>query len=135
MMIGPNMAVALSFSGILGIYLECLRPGRAVAGSVGVALLLWGGYQIWTFKPTPTGGLLMGLAVLFFLMEILVNARFLAGVLGTAVLFGGLKLLLPTPHALNTPFVFTVSLVLGVVTTLACAAAREARRNKRADLA
>lgn len=135
MLIGPNTALGLSFAGILGIYLECLKPGRAVAGSLGAGLLLWGGYQIWMLKPTPTGGLLLGFAVVFFVLEIFVNARFVAGVAGTAALFAGLKLLLPPPHALNTRLVFAVSLSLGGMTTLACASAREGRRSKRADLA
>jgi membrane-bound serine protease (ClpP class) len=135
MSIGPNTALALSFSGVLGIYLECLRPGRAVAGCVGIALLLWGGYDVWLFGARGSGGLLLGLAVLLFLVDIFVNTRFLAGAAASAVLFTGLKLLLPPSHAFNGALTLFVSVVLGCVTTLACASARESRRNKRADLA
>lgn len=133
MAIGPNTALALSFSGILGIYLECLRPGRVVAGCIGVALFIWGGYQVWLFRPTTSGCLLLALAALLFVLESLVDTRFLAGVAGTIVLFAGLKLLLPS-HPPNTVLMLSLSLILGVVTTLACVSSREARRNKRADL-
>lgn len=134
MPIGPNTALALSFSGILGVYLELLRPGRAVAGCAGVALLLWGGYRLWSFGPTRAGGLLLAVAVILFATELLVNSRYVAGVAGTAALFAGLRTLLPAAHSFNTAFAFSVSLVLGVITTLACISAREARRSKRADL-
>jgi membrane-bound ClpP family serine protease len=134
MAIGPNTALALSFSGILGIYLELFRPGRAIAGCAGIALLLWGAYRLWLFGPTVSGSLLLALAAILFVTELLVNSRYLAGATGTAALFAGLKLLLPSSHALNTAFTLSVSLILGLITTLFCISAREARRSKRADL-
>jgi membrane-bound ClpP family serine protease len=134
MLIGPNAALALSFSGVLGIYLELLWPGRVVAGCVGLALFLWGCYQLWLYRPTAEGCLLLVLAAALFGTELLVNSRYLAGVAGTLALFYGLDRLLPAPHALNVPFIASVCAVLGLITTLACISAREARRTKRADL-
>ena len=134
MAVGPNTALVLSFSGVLGIYLELLRPGRIVAGCAGVALLLWGSYQLWLYRPTVEGRLLMGLAAALFMTELLVNSRYAAGVAGTFTLFYGLKRLLPASHAFNLPFLASVCVVLGLMTTFACISAREARRSKRSDL-
>jgi membrane-bound ClpP family serine protease len=134
MMIGPNTALALSFSGVLGIYLELIRPGSVIAGCAGVALLLWGGYQLWLYRPTAEGCLLLVLAGALFGTELLVNSRFAAGVAGAFTLFYGLSRLLPASHAFNVPFLASVCVVLGLITTLACISAREARRGKRADL-
>lgn len=132
--IGPNTALALSFSGVLGIYLEFLRPGRAVAGCLGIVLLMWGGYRLWLFGPTLAGSLLIGLSILLFGSELVLNSRFAAGVAGTAALFFGLQRLLPPQHAFNTAFLIPVTMMLGVLITLVCISAREARRSKRPDL-
>ena len=134
MSIGPNTALALTFSGILGIYVECLRPGRIVPGCVGLALIAWGSYTLFRYGPTSLGCFLLGAAVLLFALEILFNARYLAGAAATIVLFCGVKLLLPSPRGVQSVFGLSVCLVLGSITTLLCASAREARRNKQADL-
>lgn len=134
MAIGPNTALALCFAGVLGIYLECLRPGRVIAGCVGGALLLWGTYVLFTYRPTIRGSLLLLLGAILFAVEILYRTRFLSSIAGAAALFLGLRELLPSPHAIQPLFAMYVSLVFGLVTAPLCAAAREARRNKRSDL-
>jgi hypothetical protein len=74
------------------------------------------------------------LAALLFLLEILFRTRFMAGVAGTAALYAGCRLLLPPPHQIHSAFALSLSLVLGVLTTLLCVSARESRRNKWSDL-
>ncbi len=131
---GPNTALALGFSGILGIYLECLRPGYAIAGCLGAASLLWGGYQLWFYRPTVDGCSLLIAAILLFILELARNTRFAAAISATVALCLGLNRLLPSPHQLNRTLAACISVALGAVTTLACTAVREARRNKRSDL-
>jgi membrane-bound ClpP family serine protease len=135
MAIGPNTALALSFTGILGIYLECLRPGRVIAGCIGVALLLWGVYVLFTYRPTIRGSLFLLFAGVLFAVEIFFRTRFVSSMAGTAALFAGLRELLPPPHPIQPLFALCVSVVFGFVTALLCAAAGEARRNKRRDIA
>lgn len=132
--IGPNTALAISFSGLLGIYLECLRPGTIIAGCVGVAFLLWGAYTLYTFGPSGRGCLFLLLAAVLFAIEIWRNTRFLSAIAGTAALFLGLKELLVPPHQIQVGFALSLSVVLGVITAFLCTSAREARRNKWADL-
>lgn len=132
--IGPNTALALAFSGVLGIYLECLRPGSVIAGCIGIALLLWGAYSLYGYGPTGAGCLLLALAGCLFLLEIWVNTRFVVSVAATFTLFAGLKYLLPAPHGVHSVFALSLSLTLGLITALLCVSAREARRNKRSDL-
>ncbi len=132
--VGPNTALALSFSGVLGIYLECLRPGRIIYGCLGIALLFWGCYSLWLFHMRLEGLLLLAVSLLLFAFEAFFNARFFAGAAATVALFGGLKTLLAPPHRLHPVFAFSIAVVLGLITTLLCASAREARRSKWADL-
>lgn len=132
--IGPNTALALAFAGLLGIYVECLRPGRVIAGCLGISLLLWGSYALYGYGPTARGCLLLLLAAVLFMLEILFRTRFLSGLAGTAALYAGCKLLLPPPYRIHSAFALSLALVLGLITTLLCVSARESRRNKWSDL-
>jgi membrane-bound ClpP family serine protease len=133
-LIGPNTALALAFAGLLGIFVECLRPGRVIAGCIGIALLLWGSYALYGYGPTARGCLLLLLAAVLFGLEILFRTRFLAGLGGTTALYAGCRLLVSPPYRIHPVFALTLSLVLGLITTLLCMSARESRRNKWSDL-
>jgi membrane protein implicated in regulation of membrane protease activity len=74
------------------------------------------------------------LAAVLFALEIVFRTRFLAGFGGTAALYAGCSLLLSPPYRIHPVFALTLSLVLGLITTLLCISARESRRNKWSDL-
>ena len=130
----PNLALALVFAGALGIYAECIRPGRVVPGVGGGVLLLLGlsGFQ---FLPiNGLGAALIALAFGCLFLEVKFAARGVLGVAGTAALVFGTRALVESRLS-QPPVAWSTALGLalpfsGVTLYLLTIAAR-ARRNKR----
>jgi membrane-bound serine protease (ClpP class) len=134
MHVTPTLAFTGAALGALAIYIEFVRPGKLVPGLAGAALLAWGGYVLSRF-PVDYGALgiiAVGLALL--LGETAWNSRFVGGVLGTLALAFGSARLITGPALISAPVAWILAIVFGVVSTVLAATARQARRNKRADL-
>jgi membrane-bound serine protease (ClpP class) len=130
----PDLAFLLAIGGILSIYIEVLRPGKIVPGLVGCCLAAVGGYSLWQDSPTLRGVLLIACAGLCFVLEAFIETHFIASAVGTASLMAGAVLLLPPPFQINWLLACMLSLFFGAITCLLAHAARQARRNKWADL-
>jgi membrane-bound ClpP family serine protease len=129
----PNIALALGIAGALGIYAECIRPGRVVPGVAGGVLLLLGLSQIRFLPINWLGVASIALAFGFFALQVKFGSRYLLGVAGTAALVVGARALIasgPTqPH-----IYWGTAIGLGVpfswVTLYLMTTASRARRNK-----
>jgi len=90
----PNVAYVLMMIGIMGLYFELSNPGSILPGVVGAISLILAFYALHTLKINYAGLLLIGLAVIFFIVEInvvsyglLTLAGLVALVLGSIMLF------------------------------------------------
>ncbi|MFQ5354003.1 MAG: nodulation protein NfeD, partial [Thermodesulfobacteriota bacterium] len=90
----PNVAYVLMMIGMLGLYFELSNPGTILPGVVGAISLVLAFYSLNTLDINYAGLLLIGLAVIFFIVEInvvsyglLTMAGLVALVLGSIMLF------------------------------------------------
>lgn len=133
-MLGPNAACVLVIAGILGIYVECIRPGRVLPGVLGVAVLIFGAYSLDHLSPQPLGLALIAISVVLFAAEAIWDSYLLCGICAAAALAAGFRLLFEEPPRISLPLAIAAAAVLGVATIFLASAAKRARRNKRADL-
>lgn len=131
---GPNAACVLVIAGILGIYAECIRPGRVLPGVVGAAVLILGAYSLDRLSPQPLGLALIAISVLLFAAEALWDSYFSCGICAAAALAAGFRLLFEGPPRISLELAIVAAAVLGPATIFLASAAKRARRNKRADL-
>lgn len=130
---GPNAACVLVLVGILGIYAECIWPGRILPGVAGAAALIAGAYSFYCLSPTAPGLALIAVSVALFAAEALWHCRFVCGILAAAALATGLRLLVHPPHRVALPLAIATAAALGTATVFLAAVARRARQNKRSD--
>lgn len=135
MVLQPNVAYGIAMLGALAVYLELARPGMYIPGLAGAALLAWGGYSLSHFDVgyAAVGLVLLGLLVL--LTETIWNTRFMSAIFGGLALAFGSARLLSSPPTLSGPLVWGLSVVFVCISFLLARSAREARENKRRDLA
>ena len=126
----PNLALALVIAGMVGIYAECIRPGRIVAGVGGGILLLLGLSAMGKLPINGWGATLFLLAFPLFALEAGFTCRGVAGCLGGVALVWGSRLLVEgsrihwgTAVGLGLPF--------SALTVYLMTIAVKARRNKR----
>jgi len=131
---GPNTAFCLLLFGLLGVYCELIRPGRALPGVVGAAAAFTGGYLLLQASPTALGLELLGGAAALFLLDAFFPTYFVAGTAATAALTFGFTMLIAGPRGIRPILAIPCCLGFGAITTFLNSAARRARRNKRADL-
>jgi len=90
----PNVAYVLMMIGVMGLYFELSNPGSILPGVVGAISLILAFYALHTLNINYAGLLLIGLAVIFFIVEInvvsyglLTLAGLVSLVLGSIMLF------------------------------------------------
>jgi len=103
----PNVAYILMMIGILGLYFELSSPGAILPGVAGTISLVLAFYALHTLPVNYAGLLLIGLAVIFFIVELnvvsyglLTLAGLVALVLGSMMLFDS-----PLPFMSLSPWV------------------------------
>jgi membrane-bound serine protease (ClpP class) len=92
----PNIAYILLMLGIYGLFFELQAPGSIFPGTIGAICLLLGLYALSILPTNYTGLFLIGVAVVFFILEIYVTSYgfltiggILALVIGSLLLFSG----------------------------------------------
>lgn len=128
---GPNAAFLVLIAGMLGIYHECIRPGRIFPGVAGAAIALAGAYFLFR-PPLQLPGLIALIAgVVFLVSEALAGPYYILGALGTVALTAGFAFLLPSPRRLTPALAIPISMLFGALSTVLGSIAKRARRNKR----
>ncbi|MFQ5427672.1 MAG: nodulation protein NfeD [Thermodesulfobacteriota bacterium] len=109
----PNVAYVLMMIGMLGLYFELSSPGTILPGVVGAISLVLAFYALNTLDINYAGLLLIGLAVIFFIVEInvvsyglLTMAGLVALVLGSIMLFDS-----PLPFMTLSPWVMGPTII------------------------
>jgi membrane-bound serine protease (ClpP class) len=93
----PNVAYILLMLGVYGLFFELQSPGTIFPGAVGSVALLLGLYSL-RLLPTNYAGLaLIGLAVIFFILEVYITSYGLLTVGGVTSLILGSMLLFQSP--------------------------------------
>lgn len=130
---GPDAACVLLLAGILGIYAECVWPGRILPAVAGAAALVAGAYSFYCLSPTAAGLTSIAVSVALFAAEALWDCRFVCGILAVATLAAGLRLLINPPHRLALSLAVATAAILGAATVFLAVLSRRARQNKRSD--
>lgn len=133
-MIDPNLAFGLSVLGALGVYIEFVRPGTILPGFTGCILLAFGAYSLSKYPVTRLGLALIGAAALLFLAEVAWNTRFTASLIAIGILSAGSANLLSGRARISALAGCSLSILFGGTSAVLATAARQARRNKWADL-
>lgn len=85
----PNVAYILMMIGLIGIYFELSNPGAILPGVLGAICLILAFYAFQTLPVNYAGLLLIGLAVVFFIAEIMVVSYGLLTIAGVVSLILG----------------------------------------------
>lgn len=93
----PNVAYILMMIGLAGLYFELSNPGVVLPGVVGAISLVLAFYALQTLSINYAGLLLIGLAVIFFILEIKIVSYGLLTVAGAVALFLGSLMLFDSP--------------------------------------
>ncbi len=93
----PNVAYILMMIGLVGIYFELSSPGAIFPGVVGAISLVLAFYSFQTLSINYAGLLLIGLAIVFFIVELSVVSYGLLTVAGLVSLVLGSLMLFDTP--------------------------------------
>ncbi|MFQ5466366.1 MAG: nodulation protein NfeD, partial [Thermodesulfobacteriota bacterium] len=93
----PNVAYILMMIGLLGLYFELSNPGAIFPGVIGAVCLVLAFYAFQTLAINYAGLLLIGLAVIFFIVEINVVSYGLLTVAGIVSLILGSLMLFKAP--------------------------------------
>ncbi len=89
----PNVAYILMMLGLLGLYFELSNPGTIVPGVIGAVCLVLAFYAFQTLSINYAGLLLIGLAIIFFILEVSVVSYGLLTIAGIiALMLGSLML-------------------------------------------
>jgi membrane-bound serine protease (ClpP class) len=89
----PNIAYILMMIGLAGIYFELAHPGAIFPGVVGGICLVLAFFALQTLPVNYAGVLLIGLAIIFFILELKVTSYGLLSLAGIAsLLLGSLML-------------------------------------------
>ncbi len=93
----PNVAYILMMIGLVGIYFELSNPGLILPGVIGAVCLVLAFYAFQTLSINYAGLLLIGLAVIFFIVEIKVTSYGLLAIAGIISLLLGSLMLFESP--------------------------------------
>ena len=126
----PDDSFLLFAAGVALLYLELLRRGLYVAGSLGAALLITGVYYLSQYSLSVPSLELAGLAALLFVSESIWNMRFVASGLGTVLICMALTGLIPAPNVISPKLVIPICFLFGSITTYLARVTRVARQNK-----
>lgn len=92
----PNVAYILMIIGIVGLYFELANPGAVFPGVIGAVSLILAFYAFQTLPVNYAGLLLIGLGILFFIVELMVVSYGLLTIAGVISLFLGSLMLFDT---------------------------------------
>ena len=93
----PNVAYILMMIGIMGLYFELSNPGSILPGVVGAICLVLAFYAFQTLSLNYAGLLLIGLAFIFFIVELKVVSYGLLTIAGLVSLVLGSLMLFDSP--------------------------------------
>ena len=93
----PNVAYILMMIGLLGLYFELSSPGAILPGVIGAICLVLAFYAFQTLTINYAGLLLIGLAVIFFIVELNVVSYGLLTIAGIVSLILGSLMLFESP--------------------------------------
>lgn len=93
----PNVAYILMLIGIMGLYFELSNPGSILPGVVGAICLVLAFYAFQTLSINYAGLLLIGLAFIFFIVELKVVSYGLLTIAGLVSLVLGSLMLFDSP--------------------------------------
>ncbi len=117
----PQIAYILLLAGLAGLYFELSNPGVVLPGVVGAICLIMGLLALQQLPINYAGLVLIGLAVLFFILEIKIMSYGLLTVAGLVAFVLGSLLLFPGPipeMRLSLWFVLPTALAVGGVVAL-----------------
>ncbi len=128
----PQIALMLLSLGSLGLLIELYNPGLIFPGVIGAIALLLAFYSLQTLPINYAGLLLIGLALLLFILEASITSFGLLTLGGLVAMFLGALMLVDSPEEfLQIPFI-TIVVVVGTTATffsvIVGAAARTMRR-------
>ena len=122
----PNIAFVLFLIGAAGLFFELSHPGAVLPGVLGGICLILSIYAFQMLPVNYVGILMLGLALIFFLLEIKVTSYGMLSVAGAIALFmGGLMLYQGSDYGVRLsmgvliPAVVIVSLFFAAVASLA----------------
>lgn len=93
----PNVAYILMIVGMIGIYFELANPGAVFPGVIGAVCLVLAFYAFQTLPINYAGLLLIGLGIIFFIVELMVVSYGLLTIAGVVSLFLGSLMLFDSP--------------------------------------
>lgn len=132
--IGPDAAFVLALGGILLIYLEFIRPGGVIPGTLGAAATLSGAYLLSHHSPTHLGLALLAASIILFVADAILETNSALGLAAAACLTAGSLVLFRPPLRFPPVFAVPICVCFSSVTLFLSYAARLARRNKRSNL-
>ncbi|OGQ06856.1 MAG: hypothetical protein A2W38_06420 [Deltaproteobacteria bacterium RBG_19FT_COMBO_58_16] len=112
----PNVAYILMMIGMLGIYFELSNPGAVFPGVIGAVCLVLAFYSFQTLPVNYAGLLLIGLALIFFVMEVWVVSFGLLTIAGAVSLILGSMMLFDSPAPFMRVSAWVVVPVVAVMT-------------------
>ena len=122
----PNLAYILLMIGMMGLYFELAHPGGVFPGVIGGLALILAFFAMSTLPVSYAGLALLGLAVIFFVAELLVASKGLLAlggavslVLGSIMLFDSDEEMLRVSLSILLPTALGVVGFFGTVTYLA----------------
>ena len=130
----PSVAYILFSLGMIGILAELYYPGSIFPGVVGAICLILGLYSMQSLSVDYTGFALIGLSVVFFILELHVPSYGMLSVAGLGCfVLGSLMLVRSGDEFLGTTLsvAITTSLLMGGVMALIAYKAAQAHRAKR----
>ncbi len=93
----PNVAYILMMIGLIGIYFELSNPGAIFPGVIGAVSLILAFYAFQTLPVNYAGLLLIGLGIIFFIVELMVVSFGLLTIAGVVSIFLGSLMLFDSP--------------------------------------
>ncbi|MCL4873158.1 nodulation protein NfeD [bacterium] len=93
----PNVAYILMILGLIGIYFELSNPGAVYPGVIGAVSLILAFYAFQTLPVNYAGFILIGLGVVFFILELMIVSYGLLAIAGVVSLFFGSLMLFDSP--------------------------------------
>src|SRR3990170_8799685 len=93
----PNVAYILMMIGLIGLYFELSNPGAILPGVIGAVCLVLAFYAFQTLTINYAGLLLIGLAIIFFIVEVNVVSYGLLTIAGVISLILGSLMLFESP--------------------------------------
>ena len=112
----PNVAYILMMIGLIGIYFELSSPGAILPGVVGALCLILAFYAFQTLSINYAGLLLIGLAIVFFIVELKVVSYGLLTIAGIVSLILGSLMLFESPAPFMRLSIWVILPTVGFMT-------------------